>query len=306
MTPFSLVTACMNREPHLRRNLPAWLRLPGLAEVVVVDWSNQRPLEELRQVDPRVRVLRVVDEPHWILSYAYNLGVQEATLPLVLKCDADCAPRPEVVSHFPASDHFCAGNWRSGTPLGKPSVNGQCLFWKSQFDAVNGYSEIIRTYGRDDEDFYDRLIAAGFPRHEIPPAVLDFIEHGHGDRTANQSIDPDPRSFLATTAFKEMRNCFLAKIIPWNKSSRRAAYRAVEEGERLRVLARDKLSEVTVPADVEASARLWALRYFVMQFARLPESAAQKLDERACLVVIAARTTPVAQSAAAAAQRRAS
>ena len=74
----SLVTACMNREAHLRRSLPEWLRLPGLGEIVVVDWSNERSLEELTALDPRVRVVRVQGEPRWVLSYAYNLGVARA------------------------------------------------------------------------------------------------------------------------------------------------------------------------------------------------------------------------------------
>jgi hypothetical protein len=44
-------------------------------------------------------------------------------------------------------------------------------FAKAQFEAIDGYSELIRTYGRDDEDFYDRLIAAGYARREIPPEL---------------------------------------------------------------------------------------------------------------------------------------
>ena len=43
----SLVTACMNRDHHLRRTLPHWLALPGVDEVLIVDWSNPSPLDDL-------------------------------------------------------------------------------------------------------------------------------------------------------------------------------------------------------------------------------------------------------------------
>jgi hypothetical protein len=42
----SLVTACMNREHHLRRSLPHWLSLPGLDEIIIVDWSTSEPLDD--------------------------------------------------------------------------------------------------------------------------------------------------------------------------------------------------------------------------------------------------------------------
>jgi hypothetical protein len=53
----------MNREAHLRADLPRWLALPFIAEVVVVDWSSKTDLRDFTGLDDRVRVLRVVDEP---------------------------------------------------------------------------------------------------------------------------------------------------------------------------------------------------------------------------------------------------
>lgn len=283
---FSLVTACMNREPHVRQNLPHWLRLPRVDEIVIVDWSSREPLAELTAVDPRVRVVRVDGEPRWILSYAYNLGIARATQPAILKCDADCRPQPEVTALEPAPGRFFAGNWRSGTPVGKPSVNGQCVFLKSQFEQVNGYSEIIRTYGRDDEDFYDRLVAAGHARTELAPAWLDFLEHTQAERTSNQKGPLGEHPFLRDTAFLEIRNYFLTHALPWGPRRQRARYETLREEGRAVLLRRHRPDEIPIPAKIEASARLAALRHFVGRASGAPDNVLARLDERACLSLI--------------------
>jgi hypothetical protein len=290
---FTLVTACMNREAHLRQSLPKWLRLPHLTEILVVDWSNRQPLNDLLAIDPRVRVVRVEGEPKWILSYAYNAGIARATQPVIVKCDADCIPSAELLNYAPGPKHFFAGYWRSGAAVGKPSVNGQCIFLKSQFQAVNGYSEVIRTYGRDDEDFYDRLIAHGHERKEIPPACLDFLDHSHDDRTANQFAGADSPSLERRVSrdplYNEMHNGWLARAMPWDSASRRAAYEEIASADRFCVLRRDRSLDITIPSTIESQARLFALRYMAKQLAGLSDGAVNTLDDRACLAVIGTR-----------------
>jgi len=286
----SLVTACMNREAHLRSALPHWLRLPGLEEVVIVDWSNDRPLQELTQLDPRVRVIRVQGEPRWVLSYAYNLGIARAAGSVILKCDSDCLPDPGILALAPTAERgFFAGHWKSGQPLGKPSVNGQCVFTRRQFEAVNGYSEFIRTYGRDDEDFYDRLIAAGAARQEINPALLNFLDHSHEARMANQ-VRPDGEGIAARlqrdVVYNEMKNQFYGRALPWGPARTRAGYRSVASGERWAVLERDVAAELTIPPLVEQAARLFAVRYVTAKILRLAPASVDRLDERACLALL--------------------
>jgi hypothetical protein len=227
-----------------------------------------------------------------VLSYAYNLGIGRSAGGAVLKCDADCIPRPEVVALRPGPAHFLAGYWKSGQPLHKPSVNGQCLFDRSQFEAVNGYSEFIRTYGRDDEDFYDRLIAAGFARREIEPGLLDFIEHAHEARMANQER-PEGEGIEARlrrdVVYNEMKNQFYGRALPWGPGRPRAPFRAVESGDRWEVVERDLGAELPIPPVIESAARLQAVRYLAAQVLRLAPGSAERLDERACLALLAAR-----------------
>lgn len=74
----SLVTCAMNRTDNLLKALGSWLAHSQISEVIIVDWSSRVPvsqsLEDAGVDDPRIRVIRVEDEPRWILSYAFNVG----------------------------------------------------------------------------------------------------------------------------------------------------------------------------------------------------------------------------------------
>jgi hypothetical protein len=113
----SIVVACRGRHGPLEVNLPSWLNVRGVGELVVVDWSSTPPLRdaveralvkaapERQRLRPPLRVLlaRVEDEATWVLSRAYNVGFRLATGALVLKLDCDVLVRPEFVkAHAPA------------------------------------------------------------------------------------------------------------------------------------------------------------------------------------------------------------
>jgi hypothetical protein len=295
---FSLVTACMNRDAHLRRMLPEWLRLSGLGEIVIVDWSNATPLADLTSYDSRIRVVRVEDEPRWVLSYAYNLGISHARHEVILKCDSDCLPGVGLASLQPDPTSFYAGNWQTGRPVGKASVNGQCLFLHGQFEKINGYSEFIRTYGRDDEDFYDRMKAAGFARREIPPAMLDFLPHGDEERVQNQFKPVEQMDLEAKIsrhpAYNEMFNCYLAMCLPWGPQQPRASYEIVQSADRYLKLRRNKDRELLIPVAIGEEARLFSLRYLVGVLAKLPRPTTERLDAVSCLRLLAPRLAKAA------------
>lgn len=288
----------MNRDAHLRRSLPVWLALPDISEVVVVDWSNRTPLRELQALDPRVRVIRAEGEARWILSYAYNLGISQARHETILKCDADCLPTADVVRLRPTERSFHAGYWKTGAACGKPSVNGQCLFTKTQFERVNGYSEIIRMYGRDDEDFYDRLIAAGYARQEIPATELSFIEHTQQERLVNQvsapSADPLENLLQRQPSYFEMYNLALTKLLPWGPWQARASFELTVDATGGPVYVRDTRREIPVSPPLQAMARLHALRSVTAQACGLPGSRVMAMDEAACLGALRSKLTPLA------------
>ncbi len=285
----SLVTACMNRDHHLRRSLPHWLALPGIDEVVIVDWSNRTPLDDLAQLDPRIRILRVEDEPRWVLPYAYNLGVARARGDLILKCDADCLPSPAVTHLTPAPGHFYAGDWRSGAPVVKKCVNGQCLFTRDQWSAVNGYSDLLRRYGHDDVDFYQRLVAAGHTRREITPDLLDFLEHDDADRVAHNPAPPAPTSvealLHAQLAYHEAVNVVVTAFLPWGIWYPQANYTTLSTSAdgRVELLRRDVSREIPVSDTLATFARNHAVRVVTGLLCKLPPAVLERLDTAACL-----------------------
>lgn len=288
----SLVTACMNREHHLRRSLPHWLSLPGLDEIIIVDWSTREPLDDLLALDDRIRLLRVEGEPRWVLTYPYNLGIREARGDIILKCDADCLPSATVAQLVPAPGHFYAGDWRTGTAVGKTCVNGQCVFTKSQWTEVNGYSELLRRYGHDDGDFYDRLAAAGHARREIFPPELDFVAHDDAARLANHApVKPDTiDAFLARhLQFHEAINIVVTGFMPWGRWYPQASYSITSDTGRKSVRRRDTAREIPLAPALESLAANHALRVVTGKVCQIPAAALARLDNHSCRQHLARR-----------------
>jgi hypothetical protein len=305
---FSLVTACMNRESHLRQSLPRWLELPGLAEVVVVDWSTRESIADLAELDPRVRICRVEGESRWMLAYAVNCGVSLTTCEHIVKCDADCIPSARITGYLPADTAFHAGHWRNGALTGKACVNGQCVFTRSAFEKVNGYSELFRVYGRDDEDFYDRLAIAGCSRRDIATADLDFLDHSQADRVVNQikPVEGDPvDAFLQRqTAFHEMTNVVISHFMPWGPWFTRARYAEINSTGRVTTFRRDTSREIPLSAPLLQQAHAHALVAVTTQLFKLTPAEAARLDPVRCRQLIrqhlTAKSNPVRSAASAA------
>jgi len=289
----------MNREPHLRHALPEWLKLPDISEFVLVDWSTREPFDDLLVLDPRIRIVRAVEEPKWILAYAYNLGISHAKGDIILKCDADCIPDAHVASLRPGPGRFYAGDWRTGTAFGKTCANGQCVFTRAQWEEVNGYSELIRRYGFDDEDFYERLKRAGHVRTEIDHRLLEFLRHSDDERVVNNSqpvSETSVEEFLHRQLhYHEAINRLIAGMMPWGRWFRRAAYNPISSDERLLVVRRDVACEIPLAPPLQQLARSQAIRLMTSRLCKIPPLVMARMDEAACL----AHLTRLAKSGAA-------
>jgi hypothetical protein len=280
----------MNREAHLRETLPKWLALPFVAEIIVVDWSNCRSLRPLTGLDERVRVIRVVAESSWLLSHAFNLGISHATNGVVIKCDADAIPAPALACCEADDSGFYAGHWRSGRLARKLSMGGQCVVTRAQFQAVNGYSELIRSYGRDDADLYGRLMAAGFERREISPRLFEFIEHSNEERLANQAAKHRrsetgacvDRFLSRSPAFFEMMNFYITQAMPWGPSQQRAQFESLHESGNYLELRRRQELEIVIPAAIESEAREYSTRIAAQNVLRISEEDFASMDTSAC------------------------
>ena len=223
----SLVTSCRNRNDNLFLALPSWLECPEVSEVVIVDWSSTERVSAGLTAndlhDPRIKVLRVEDEPRWILSYAFNLGFRSALFDKILKVDADIVVDPEFFQkNVLKRQNFIAGNWRSASQ-GQAFVNGFFYAWTDDILGRGGFNEYITTYGWDDEELYARLMSYGTRRTDVAPDTIYHLPH---DDTARVEQQPKTSKKVAAdtlsndTTFLIRRNRMIANLMPeWNPSS---------------------------------------------------------------------------------------
>ena len=263
----SVVTACRDRNENLLRALPTWLACSQVGEVVIVDWTSQIPvrsdLDAAGVRDPRIKIIRVEDEPRWILSLAFNVGFQYATLPLILKADADILidnaffklnPRP--------TEAFVAGNWRL-TEARQSFTNGFFYIARDQLEAAGGFNEFITTYGWDDEELYARLVANGLARVDVVDHSITHLDHDDFQRTGQQTDETGVagESLFRMTQFLTRRNRFIATLMPeWSSNRPKAQYNQLDSKSPEIQLVRISERKPPVPDAVVKTADLCAAR----------------------------------------------
>jgi hypothetical protein len=239
---------------------------PEIREIIIVDWSSDRPVRKaLAQQgieDSRIKVLRVEDEPRWILSYAFNVGFRATSCSRVLKADADIVLEPEFFARnrlFKGS--FIAGNWRKAA-ADQAYVNGFFYVHKSDLAAIAGFNEHITTYGWDDDDIYTRLIDHGLVRRDVDPATIRHLDHSDEERTG-ETASKGPVSALeelhAGTMFKIRQNRFLANTMPtWGPGQHLLPFEVSDTGPEGASLKRQGRVPHPVPPSVQADAAYYA------------------------------------------------
>jgi len=124
----SLVTCCMNRNENLVKALSSWITCRDIKEIIIVDWSSTDSVFDYINSngikDKRIKVIRVNDQPRWILSYAFNIGFRMASYDTILKSDADIIIYPDFFKKNKLTDEtFISGDWRIA-PKGQEHING--------------------------------------------------------------------------------------------------------------------------------------------------------------------------------------
>ncbi|WP_298637103.1 glycosyltransferase [uncultured Umboniibacter sp.] len=213
----SFVTACMDRNENLLKALESWLRT-SVDEIIIVDWSSTTPVSETilpHLDDPRITILRVQDEPRWILTYAFNVGLQCVSRKTVYKLDADILVSADFIEANRFDDnHFIRGSWEQAlahTDETQVFVNGSFGCRTADLRQVSYYNEFIRTYGWDDSDLYQRLSSRGLAQSYLKPETILHIEQEDQSRMANQDvIKSNILGKFTATDFQNTRNKYIA------------------------------------------------------------------------------------------------
>ena len=227
----SLVSCCMNRNENLKQSLHSWIKLP-VDEIVIVDWSSKTPVAEtIADIkDDRIKILRVEGEPRWVLTYGFNVGLRFASYSKVYKLDADIRVNENFLekNNFD-SQSFIRGSWKSALESGANDqifVNGSFGCGKEQLLKIGFYNELIRTYGWDDSDLYERLShECGLKQRFLCFDSLYHLEQEADDRTRYQNVTKcEFLGKVPATEFNNYRNRYIGRTTEYWNSSRLQNY----------------------------------------------------------------------------------
>lgn len=213
----SLVTCSMNRADNLLPSIKSWSQLDEVSEIIVLDWSSDVPIQysDLYRncASKNIKLLRVNNQPKWILSHAFNLAISLVKYDHLLKLDADILLDPTFLSfHILPEFSFFRGNWKIARNENELHLNGQLYCKTEDFWRVNGYHEGITTYGWDDSDLYNRLSALELEGLDFNYDLFNHIESTQEARYTNQSLldlddllNPDLSSLSGKDKFDAMK-----------------------------------------------------------------------------------------------------
>lgn len=175
-------------------------------EVIVVDYGCPDNAADWVEANyPSVKTLRVIDDEGLCVSRARNLGAAQASSPLLCFLDADIKTIGgwlEWVKENAQQDSFyrTAVNHEDGKR--KRGSWGSFFCWRRHFDTVEGYDEVFRSWGGEDDDLYSRLLYVGVKAAEYPVHYIDPIAHDDALRSEFYEIKE-------RAVFERVGHCYL-------------------------------------------------------------------------------------------------
>jgi hypothetical protein len=157
----SIVASVMNRTDRVVKCVSSWCGHDKVSDFVLVDWSSSPPIKEdegvsaLLAKNPKIKLIEVRDQEYFSLPRSYNIGIDAAAGPKVLKVDIDYVmTNPALMEYLDGLDlslKFYTGQ------LWNPVFSGMFFFEKRKFKECEGYCEQFEGWGRDDVDLYQRM-----------------------------------------------------------------------------------------------------------------------------------------------------
>ena len=66
-------------------SLRSWILHPQIKEIIIVDWSSEKSLKHLENVDARIKVIRIEGEKFYNASKPINIAIKAAKHEKILK-----------------------------------------------------------------------------------------------------------------------------------------------------------------------------------------------------------------------------
>ena len=261
----SIISACMNRNANLLKALKTWIALEEVDEILIVDWSSDRSvyrdIQQAGLLDPRVRVVRVDNQPRWVLTYAFNVGFRMARYSTILKADADITISKDFFERNSlARNQFVTGDWKIAAH-NQEHINGFFFIHTEDLFKANGFNEFIDSYGWDDDDLYGRLEHLGMERVRVDASTIFHLHHedaqrvGHEDKECLHALD----ELNQNTFYQIRKNRFIANSMPvWGRRSGHLQLTIREKSEQYFLLEQTRASFHIVADHVKQDAAYYA------------------------------------------------
>jgi len=185
MAFITFITTCRGRLAHLRETLPSLAAQPDAA-VIVVDYGCPDKSGAWVEANfPQVEVVRSDESTRFELARARNLGAQRVQSPWMCFIDADT--RVDVGFSERLKPLLQAGRFYQAEPRNIETW-GTSICAKADFERIGGYDEVIQGWGKEDDDFYARLLLAGVRYGTFPGDMLHGIRHAEVERVAHYAV----------------------------------------------------------------------------------------------------------------------
>lgn len=208
---FSFITTCKGRLPHLQQTLPLMVQQED-SEVIVVDYGcPQKTGDWVAQHYPQAKVVRVTDDEGFCKSRALNLGAQAARTEWLIFIDADIRLVGDLLSWL--RPLLAPGNFfRAEIDHQRMDNFGTFACHRDDFAKTGGYDELLRGWGMEDNDMYQRLRSSGCTQHFYPARFLDPIQHGDEQRTQFSPYKNRWVSHMISSLYVQMKYDFQALL----------------------------------------------------------------------------------------------
>jgi glycosyltransferase involved in cell wall biosynthesis len=90
----SVISACGNRGKALAVSISSWIQFDEIDEIIVTDWNSTDPIFHLTELDSRIKVITVKNEPYFNQPQPLNLAASLVKTDNILKLDSDTVMNP--------------------------------------------------------------------------------------------------------------------------------------------------------------------------------------------------------------------
>jgi glycosyltransferase involved in cell wall biosynthesis len=185
MALITFVTTCRGRLAHLRETLPLLAAQPDAAVIVVDYGCPENSGKWVEETFPQVEVVHSGEVGRFELARARNIGAARAQSQWICFVDADIRLDPAFSERV--RPRLVPGHHYRAYPR-TIETYGTCICTTADFERIGGYDEVIQGWGKEDEDFYARLVISGLRYATFPGELLSAMRHSETDRVAHYDV----------------------------------------------------------------------------------------------------------------------